>query len=80
MSALRREGVEEVSARRSSRCGIDRCTAYEFLKKSNENNLGGNAINYYGRKITYRSLFNNIVEYSNAFHAIGVKQDRKSVV
>ena len=54
--------------------GIDRCTAYEFLKKSNENNLGGNAINYYGRKITYRSLFNNIVEYSNAFHAIGVKQ------
>lgn len=52
---------------------IENCTAFDFLKKSNEDNLGGYAIQYFGRKITYRTFFKDIVEYSNAFHAIGVK-------
>ena len=53
---------------------IARCTAFDYLKASNMNNLGGNAIHYYGTTIKYRELFLNIVKYSDAFDAVGVKE------
>ena len=53
---------------------IARCTAFEYLKTNNADNLGGKALHYYGRRITFRELINNIMIYSDAFDTIGVKQ------
>ena len=53
---------------------IARCTAFDYLKASNMNNLGGKAIHYYGTTIRFRELFLNVVKYSDAFDAIGVKE------
>ena len=53
---------------------IAKCTAFEYLRDNNADNLGGNAIHYYGKNITFREMFYTIVEYSTAFDAIGVKQ------
>lgn len=50
------------------------CTAYDYLKQANADNLDGSAIYYYGTSITYRDLFARIETCANAFAALGVKQ------
>ena len=46
----------------------------EYLCKRNEFNLEGIAINYYGRKISYRELFENIEKTKVSFNKMGVKK------
>ena len=48
------------------------CSAYELLYRNNKNCLSDTALNYYGRKITYGKLFEEIQKTACAFAAIGV--------
>ncbi len=48
-------------------------TLYQYLHDNNRLNLDGVALNYYGKKITYRELFKRIDEAALAFTAHGVK-------
>ena len=53
---------------------IPKTTAYAYLKASNQDALKRVALNYYGKKITYETLFSKIDECANAFYAMGVRQ------
>ena len=46
----------------------------EYLYKRNEFNLEGIALNYYGRKISYKELFDNIEKTKISFKKMGVKK------
>ena len=50
------------------------CTIYEFLVRNNRDYAQETAINYLGREISYRSLFENIDKTAKAFVAAGVKK------
>ena len=54
---------------------VVRSTAYNLLRDSNQDNVDGVALNYYGRKVSFCDLFKNAVSCSDSFEAIGVKQD-----
>ena len=49
-------------------------TIYEAILKKNENRLDNIAIDYFGRKITYRQMFARIDEVAQAFSTMGVKK------
>ncbi len=49
-------------------------TIYSYIKKVNIDRLDCTAINYYGTKISYGQLFDNIDATAQAFAALGVKQ------
>jgi len=51
-----------------------RCTIYEFLVRNNRDYAQETAINYLGRKISYRTLFENIDKTAKVFVAAGVKK------
>lgn len=53
---------------------LPKCTAYQHLRWENAGNLGKNALNYYGAKITFRELFERIEAIASAFSACGVKE------
>ena len=46
----------------------------DYLKFNNKNKMHLTALNYYGTKITYKKLIENIEEAANAFHNLGVKE------
>ena len=50
------------------------CTAYDYVRKSNMEDLDHVALNYMGKKITYRGLFSRIKKTAAAFSAIGIKK------
>ena len=54
---------------------LPECTIYDYLYNNNKNNKDSVAIEYFGRKIIYKKLFNKIQETAKAFVAIGVKKD-----
>ena len=61
---------------------IARCTAFEYLRDNNADNLGGKAIHYYGKSITFREMISTIAKYSDAFDAVGqinISQPRTAV-
>ena len=49
-------------------------TIYEYLYENNKDYPADIAIHYYGRKITYKELFDNIDRTAKGFTALGVKQ------
>ena len=49
-------------------------TCYRNLYENNKNNLDDVAIEYYGNKITYRELFENIDKTAQAFQTQGIKK------
>lgn len=49
------------------------CTAYSYLRQMNEGRMDATAINYYGKKFTYKELIDNIEICASAFTALGVK-------
>lgn len=49
-------------------------TVYEFAKEINKDNLDSIALEYYGTKITYRTLFEKIDEVEKSFRKMGIKQ------
>lgn len=50
------------------------CTILQYVKKRNQDNLSGNALNYFGNKITYRKFFEHIERTAKAFYAIGIRK------
>lgn len=53
---------------------LPECSLYEYLWECNKEHLDEYALNYFGRKITYRKLFSMVDEAAKAFIAIGVKE------
>mgnify|MGYP002624722372 CR=1 FL=1 len=50
------------------------CSMYEYLYDCNKDYLGNTALNYFGKKITYKKLFENIDKVAAALQANGVKK------
>ena len=50
------------------------CTIYEYLVENNKDYLSDVAMNYMGRKISYKELFENIDKAAAAFQKVGVKE------
>ena len=53
---------------------LPECTIYEYLVENNKDYPSDIAINYLGRKITYKELFENIDKAAAAFLKVGVKE------
>ena len=51
---------------------VPQCTIYEYLWENNKDHLNENAIVYYGNKITYRKLFENIDRLAVTFVEEGI--------
>ncbi|MCM1307365.1 MAG: acyl--CoA ligase [Butyrivibrio sp.] len=49
-------------------------TIYEYLWENNRDHLDDVALVYFGRKITYGKLFENIDKAARAFSAVGIKE------
>lgn len=54
-----------------------KATIFERIYKNNKNHMGNIAINYFGSKISYGSMFENIEKCKNALVNYGVKQGDK---
>lgn len=55
------------------RMEIPQETIFDYLKKCNEDNLDGIALDFFGHTITYREFFGRVEEVAKALHAFGVK-------
>ena len=53
---------------------LPECTIYEYLWENNKDHLTDTAIIYFGRKVTYKELFENIDKTASAFLTAGVKE------
>lgn len=53
---------------------LPKCTIYQYLVKQSKNNLDKIAINYFGAKISYRELINNIEMVAKAFYSWGIRE------
>lgn len=53
---------------------LPECTMYEFLRNNNLSHQNDVALVYFGKKITYRKLFNKIDKTASALTEIGVKK------
>ncbi len=52
---------------------LPECTIYEYLWENNWEHLEDTALNYFGRKISFGKLFDQISRASRAFRAMGIK-------
>ncbi len=50
------------------------CSMWEFLQKCNRHQSNNTALNYFGRRITYKELFDHINSVARSLGATGVKQ------
>lgn len=53
---------------------LPKMSLYDYLYENNKYNLDSDALNYMGRKITYRELFKRIDQTAKAFLAQGVEE------
>lgn len=53
---------------------IPECTMYEFLYQSNKDQFDDVALIYYGKKITYRTMFSEIDKAARAFTQKGISE------
>ncbi len=51
---------------------LPECTIYEYLYENNKKHLNDVALIYFGRKITYKTLFKNIDKTASAFINMGI--------
>lgn len=52
---------------------LPECTMYQYIWENNKDHLSDIALRYYGTKITYGKLFENIKKAADAFCAMGVR-------
>ena len=52
---------------------LPECTMYQYIRENNKDHLSDVALRYYGTKITYGKLFENIKKAANAFYSMGVR-------
>ena len=50
------------------------CSAFDYVRRQNQNRLTEPAMEYYGRKFTYADLIVNVKKTAAAFRAVGVKK------
>ena len=55
------------------RTKLPECTIYEYICKQNEGYKDATAITFFGKKISYSTMFQEIDKAADAFSAIGVK-------
>lgn len=53
---------------------LPKMRVYDYLRKGKEDFLNKNALIYYGRKFTYKELFDNIEKYAKSFMSYGIKE------
>ena len=53
---------------------LPKCSMYEYLYQCNKDYLDNTALNYFGKKITYKKLFENIDKIAVCLQAAGVKK------
>lgn len=53
---------------------VPNMSAYDFMARSNKNNMENVALYYFGKKYTYKDLIDNIAKTENALRANGVKK------
>lgn len=53
---------------------LPECTVYELLWEKNKDHLDDIALMYFGKKISYCRLFENINKVANSFMTLGVKK------
>lgn len=56
------------------------CTLFEYIYKNNNSYPNDIAIEYFGNKITYKQLFENVDIVKKAFLKLGVKKDDKVIM
>ena len=54
---------------------MPKMTCYEYLRKCNEKYLDRIALRYFGRKFTFRELFENIDKVAHSLKSMGVKEN-----
>lgn len=54
---------------------IPECTIYDYLWESNREHLDNVALNYFGYKIPYRKMFEEINKVAQAFANLGIKEN-----
>lgn len=59
---------------------LPRCTVFENIYQYNYQYPKDIALEYYGRKISYKTLFNNVEVTKNALLAHGVSKDSKVIL
>lgn len=53
---------------------LPKCTIYDYIWECNKSNLSDVALRYFGVKITFKELFDNIEKVTKAFSVIGIKK------
>lgn len=53
---------------------VPECSIYDYIWESNRTHLEDVALNYFGKKVTYKNLFENIRKVACAFTEMGVKE------
>lgn len=53
---------------------LPECSIYEYLWECNKDHLSDYALNYFGKKMTFETIFQRIETAAKAFRAIGVKE------
>ena len=53
---------------------LPKCKIFDYVYEKNRDNLDHNAINYYGRKYTYRQMFEIIEKTTSAFATLGIRE------
>lgn len=53
---------------------LPNCSVYDYMTKSNSDNLGAAALDYFGKEISYRELIEKIDRCADAFTSLGVKR------
>ncbi len=59
---------------------LPHCTVYEYLWESNKDHLDNIALNYFGKRITFRELFSKIDKAAAAFSKVGIHRGDVVVV
>lgn len=52
---------------------LPKCTMYQYIWENNKDHLSDIALRYYGTKISYGRLFENIKKAASAFYSMGVR-------
>lgn len=54
---------------------LPECTMNDLIYQENQLNLSHTALNYFGKKISYKLFFEKVNEFAKAFQACGIKKE-----
>ena len=52
---------------------LPECSLFKYLYENNQHNLDTTALNFFGNKMTYRQMFEEIDHTAKAFLQLGIK-------